>query len=406
MTCNACDAHILAGHTENFDVILPTSLDPRFIVRDFGPGLSHEDVTNLYTTYFASTKSNSNDFIGALGLGSKSPFSYTETFSVVSYFGGEARGYTAFLDNGEPNLIETFREPSEERSGIEITVPAKDQDISKFQDEACYLFRSFNNIQPTIKNLRQDRKVNMFPESEYFSSNYGFEGSGFYAIMGNIVYPIEKDVAKGSWLRIVGGVHYFRFPLGELDITPSREELSLDEQTIANIEKRVKARDTIEAKSKVDEILAIDNPRTLTIMYNRYSQNIRQWLNTNVVHPLAKEYGSISQLSNVFDRAQIPTKHPIYEICNEPRMMYAKSTWQSRCSPKEITGLNVEHVTVLIDDKPSKRVQFVRGLNASGYDKSRYVILINESLEGDLKILADLKRAFPGNTMTVFRGSD
>ncbi|WJZ27880.1 RIIA lysis inhibitor [Serratia phage 92A1] len=406
LACNACDAHVLAGHTKNFNVTLPTMLDPRFIVRDFGPGLDHEDVMNLYTTYFASTKSNSNDFIGALGLGSKSPFSYTETFSVVSNHNSVARGYTAFLDNGEPNLIETFSEPTDEPSGIEITVPAKENDLQKFRNEAMYLFRSFNNIKPTVINLPED-SISLFPEDEYFTGRYGFEENGFYAIMGNIVYPIQKEVVPNSWMRIIGGVHYFRFPLGELDITPSREELSLDEQTVANIEARVTNRDKIVAKEVVDKILAIDNPRKLAMHYNSQGHDQKRWLDQHVVHPLTADHNnSLSALSNFYNTSHIRTKHPIYEICDQPRMMYAKSTWNSRCSPTEITGMNVEAVTVLIDDKPSKRVQFARGLHESGYKKSRYIILIDESNPEHLAALESLRKAFPGTTYNEYRGSD
>ena len=81
LSCNAVDSHVAAGKADvPFEVHLPTALSPWFSIRDFGTGLSHEQVTKIYTTYFESTKTDSNDFIGALGLGSKSPFSYTNNF--------------------------------------------------------------------------------------------------------------------------------------------------------------------------------------------------------------------------------------------------------------------------------------------------------------------------------------
>lgn len=40
ISCNAIDGHIVAGNMDRFDVQLPTVLDPRFIVRDYGTGLS------------------------------------------------------------------------------------------------------------------------------------------------------------------------------------------------------------------------------------------------------------------------------------------------------------------------------------------------------------------------------
>ena len=83
LSCNALDSHIASGNTDaTFEVHLPSVLEPWFSVRDFGTGLDGDQVTNIYTTYFESTKTGSNDFIGALGLGSKSPFSYTENFTL------------------------------------------------------------------------------------------------------------------------------------------------------------------------------------------------------------------------------------------------------------------------------------------------------------------------------------
>ena len=76
LSCNAVDSHVAAGKQDTpFDIHLPNTLEPWFSIRDYGLGLSHDQVINIYTTYFESTKTDSNEFIGALGLGSKSPFS-------------------------------------------------------------------------------------------------------------------------------------------------------------------------------------------------------------------------------------------------------------------------------------------------------------------------------------------
>ena len=85
ISCNAVDAHTAAGNPDPIKVHLPTTLEPHFSVRDFGIGLSDEDVREIFTTYFCSTKTSSNDFVGALGLGSKSPFCLVDSFTVTSY---------------------------------------------------------------------------------------------------------------------------------------------------------------------------------------------------------------------------------------------------------------------------------------------------------------------------------
>jgi len=64
---NAIDACIDAKLPIKFDVHLPTVLEPYFSVRDYGTGLSDEDVKGLYSTLGASTKRESNEYNGVFG---------------------------------------------------------------------------------------------------------------------------------------------------------------------------------------------------------------------------------------------------------------------------------------------------------------------------------------------------
>ena len=91
LCANAPDSHIDAGQVKPFKVSIPTALDAVFRVRDFGTGLTHEQVMKLYTTIFESTKEETNEQTGQLGLGSKSPFAYTDSFQVTVWDGAEKR---------------------------------------------------------------------------------------------------------------------------------------------------------------------------------------------------------------------------------------------------------------------------------------------------------------------------
>ena len=122
LSCNALDSHIAAGKKEeSFDLHLPTSLEPYFAIRDYGTGLTHQQVVNIYTTYFESTKTNSNDFIGALGLGSKSPFSYTDNFTVTAIRDGMKGIYSAFInEHGVPSVARMADAETDEANGVEV----------------------------------------------------------------------------------------------------------------------------------------------------------------------------------------------------------------------------------------------------------------------------------------------
>jgi len=89
---NAIDANVENGNSHiPIDITLPNAIDPVFKVRDFGKGLSESDIFEVYSSYGASTKRQSNDYVGALGMGSKSAFGYSDSFTITSYHGGMKR---------------------------------------------------------------------------------------------------------------------------------------------------------------------------------------------------------------------------------------------------------------------------------------------------------------------------
>ena len=120
LSCNAIDSHTAAGKLDTqFEVHIPNALEPHFSIRDFGTGLTHEQVTNIYATYFESTKTDSNAFIGALGLGSKSPFSYTDNFTVTAIKDGKKGIYSAFINGeGVPSIALMMSEDTDEHAGV------------------------------------------------------------------------------------------------------------------------------------------------------------------------------------------------------------------------------------------------------------------------------------------------
>ena len=96
ITANALDANTEARANRPIEVKLPTSMNPSFAVRDFGGGLSKEDVFGLYSKYGKSTKRTSNNYIGAFGIGKFAPLSYGDSFTCTSFHGG-LKSHTIYL---------------------------------------------------------------------------------------------------------------------------------------------------------------------------------------------------------------------------------------------------------------------------------------------------------------------
>lgn len=247
LSCNAYDAHVAAGKKDvPFEIHLPTAWESFFSVKDNGIGLSHDEVINLYTTYFGTNKSESNDFVGALGLGSKSPFCYTEGFTVTSRYQGKTRIYSCFIDqNGMPAVqLQEENDTPDEVNGLEVMFPVNQNDIWEFENQAKTALEffdpkpilntsiecdSYEYIVKTSKwGLRKDRQTK--------------HGSGIRAIQGMVQYAVgaidESRLSTTQEAAIRLPLDIF-FNIGDLAVAASRETLSNDERTIGNILKEL-----------------------------------------------------------------------------------------------------------------------------------------------------------------------
>lgn len=252
--CNAVDSHAAAGRPDvPFDVHLPSMLEPYFYIRDYGTGLSHDDVTKIYTTYFESTKTDSNDYIGALGLGSKSPFSYTDNFTVTAIKNGRKGIYSAFIsDTGFPSIMLMSEHETDEPSGVEVRFSVNKQtDFIPFKNEAADVYAWFKT-KPNILNCESFK----FQEIEYAMrdvipsvhvlSKYSPASGTFaptklsYAVMGNICYPIDSSFFEDHQNTLKHGL-VIEFAIGELDFQASREGLSYIPATIEAIKTKLDA---------------------------------------------------------------------------------------------------------------------------------------------------------------------
>ena len=246
LSCNAVDSHTAAGKQNTpFDVHLPNSLEPWFSIRDYGTGLSHDQVTNIYTTYFESTKTASNEFIGALGLGSKSPFSYTDNFTVTAIKDGVKGVYTAFINEaGVPSIAKMMDEQTTDPAGVEVKFAVEERyDFDKFRQEARYVYEYFK-LRPVVSGSADFKfKDPAYKEKDIIPGvHYSDDGRSSYAIMGNIKYPIDvpnADKALAGLKGLLGCGLVMEFAIGELDFQASREGLSYIPQTIDAIKNKL-----------------------------------------------------------------------------------------------------------------------------------------------------------------------
>ena len=232
--CNAYDAHIAAGNGQPWDVHLPTHLESYFSVRDYGTGLSDEQVREIFTTYFHSTKTNSNDFVGALGLGSKSAFSIVDSFNVVSYYNGVKTDYCCYKDeHGEPQVATLASSDTDQQNGLEVSMSVECR-TDDFTYEAVNVFKYFD-VLPNINDKEVVKDILKAKEDYKFVCDEGSFNTGYgslYARMGNVAYKIPTEYRSD-----LSG--FINFDIGDLSFNAGREELSMDDSTKKLLKSRI-----------------------------------------------------------------------------------------------------------------------------------------------------------------------
>ncbi len=241
LSTNAWDSHQDAGNiNQPFEVHLPNKMEPFFFIRDFGVGLSHQDVMHLYTTYFESTKTTTNNQIGCLGLGSKSPFAYTDNFSVTSWFQGKKRVYSMFKgQEGFPVVALMQTIDSDESNGIEVRFACKIEDVDLFRKKAQVVYHKFpikpifrGNSKFTIETKPVEIKGLDWRIYKHTPQRFANSAKTSYAIMGCIGYPIQREHLDGISSSFLRSIEVdIDFPIGSLEISASREELQYSELT-------------------------------------------------------------------------------------------------------------------------------------------------------------------------------
>ena len=246
---NAYDAMAEAGTlgTRKMNVHFPDMMESRFIVRDYGNGLNEEEIFNLYTTFFKSTKRDSNEFTGCYGLGSKSPFAYGDSFMVESYQNGTAKKYLMAKMNGYPKVTKLDEKQTEEENGMKITIPVPEGDKDFY-----YEFCKYVKYQPDLAKAIESNAE--FSHAEFCKEyDEGFckislateinpyRNTDIFIKQGMNIFPARMDASTFGFTVVA------EVPIGTFEIVPSREALSESEsnqkkfkKTIQNISEMAK----------------------------------------------------------------------------------------------------------------------------------------------------------------------
>jgi hypothetical protein len=232
LSTNALDAQIANNNQDKpFIVHLPTKFEPFFSIRDFGKGMSNDTVMELYSTMGSSSKRDSNLFNGALGIGSKSPFAYTQggAFTLTSTYDDVKTIYSVYSDSGVPSIAVLGSFPADDVSGVEVTVPVQVEDINTFKRKAEEIYRHFKVKPKTnviLENLEYGQVIFKGDNWAIFNNSISSR-----VVMANVGYPINTENYKNLATLNANGLVIFA-ETGEVQMSGSRESLSYTKETI------------------------------------------------------------------------------------------------------------------------------------------------------------------------------
>ena len=241
---NAFDAHVEAGIDRPIDVTLPSALSPFFKVRDYGFGLDANDIREIYSRYGTSTKRESNDVVGVLGLGCKSALTYTDQFTLVGFKDGIRTTVVVSRDeDGSGSMTIVDQSESDEESGVEVVVPANLR--NSFDEKSNDFFKFWDEGKVLVNGDAPKRVDGIWIDDDLLLSK---EVDTPTVVMGNVAYPMDGDTIA-SYRYSSGGYNLVAFvPIGAINFVPSREALQMTKRTKDTLAE-IRERDTRKRKT-------------------------------------------------------------------------------------------------------------------------------------------------------------
>lgn len=261
ISSNARDAHREAGCPDRpIEIQLPSRWDMTFHVRDYGPGITPERMSDVFIQYGCSTKRDNNVQNGGFGIGAKCPWSYVDIFTIISITPDDngkmiRRQYIAEVSSSNEGTLRLLTQgETTDPQGTEIIVSCKEGDIKEFcrwTIEAC----QFWSVKPIIIGTTDDDFY--WPEHEK-----RFEGDGWFILKGacrynkvqprilidEISYALNFDNLRLNELNedvayVLNQVFrydvYLIYGVGDIPVAASREEIDYTDEAIKIIQENL-----------------------------------------------------------------------------------------------------------------------------------------------------------------------
>lgn len=365
LACNGIDAVIEAGKDPLENPVLVSTYEENdnyfFSVKDTGIGLDEEGFDSILSSYLTSTKRANNSLIGAMGLGSKSPLAYCDSYYWVCRKDGIERKFIVFRGEEFTEYSKMYEVETEEPNGTEVIVPIKrsnsswgNADLQSFENEMSQQLSYFETVVLVKRgDIVKDYKIYREKEFQFSTLN---KSSNMHLCLKDVYYEIDwkKLGMKEIYLPVA-----LRFDLSSgITPNPARESIIYNKETIELIKDKIdkvctwfinKYNETIKEKDSFLDIIEELNPYQGKILdlYGRLFNVSKLADYGNLDNPTIKGIDKLD-LARVYNQKNylLFDYVGLAEVSND---RYNGKAWFDILSELK-RGRNI----ILVDDKPGK----------------------------------------------------
>ncbi len=329
LSSNAKDAHVAAGCPDKpFYLKLPSWLDKTFMIRDYGTGIHPDKFCEVYTNLGYSTKENENESLGAYGLGSKTPFALTDTYTIRNFYNGKVYTYTAYKDAGMPTVSLIGSMDTEDPNGLEISLSYDLQYTGAFIDATREQLRYFK-VKPIVDSDEDFEWLEVPDLSKGYSIRDSFN---LYAtiVMGGVPYELKySDIVNHDFYDVIRRTNLIlKVDIGDVDVTPSRENVEITEKTLNTLRKRISEIKENYGKDIVD---SITNAKTVAdLMTIQHECSINLLRNSDILQKVVlvniKGFKKTATLENVLRKAFVFYHDAEFCLARDTQRNYGNAT--------------------------------------------------------------------------------
>ena len=250
--CNARDSHVAVGNTAPIEVTLPSALQPTLLIQDHGLGLTEEEALTFFLEYGESTKRDSNDQVGAFGIGSKSAFTMGHQFVVTAIKDGRKAVILLSLDENSVCQADVIKSgETTEPNGVLISLAV--EDVDQMRATAAFFFSFWergtvlvDGEEPTpVWEGKTEINDHTWLLPEHEGQVIVAMGGVPYVLGRDILRKVARDLVEAGspaaeqaqalvdWYSSTSLL--FKVPIGDVHIAPNREGLRDTKRSLETI---------------------------------------------------------------------------------------------------------------------------------------------------------------------------